>query len=128
MGFQCVVDQVKAFVFGGMQEFEILLDGGCFGRVTQELVVCHAEPRGGVHVIHVLVVEERPRLPYKRIDYMTKVDRFLTAAELPRHTLEAFILVPMAAVLAGSGAAIGYTIDNVMRGHEFLKTFDIYIM
>jgi hypothetical protein len=91
---QCVVDQVKAFVFGGMQEFEILLDGGCFGRVAQQLVVCHAESRGGVHLIHVLVVEERPRLPYKRIDYMTKVDRFLTTAELPRHTLEAFILVP----------------------------------
>jgi hypothetical protein len=91
---QGIVDQVKAFMFGGMQEFEILLDGGCFGGVTQQLVVCHAESRGGVHVIHVLVVEKRARLPYERIDHMTKIDRFLAAAEQPRHALETFIPIP----------------------------------
>ena len=81
-------------MFGGMQEFEVLLDGGCFGRATQQLVVCHAESRRGVHVIHVLIVEERARLAHQRVDHVTKVDRFLAAAELPRHTLEAFIPVP----------------------------------
>jgi hypothetical protein len=91
---QYVVDQIKAFMFGGMQEFEVLLDGGCFSRVAQQLVVCHAESRGGVHVIHVLVVEERARLPHKRVNHVAKVDRFLPTAELPRHTLEASIPVP----------------------------------
>ena len=88
---QRVVDQVKAFVFGRMQEFEILLDSGCFGGATEQLVVCHAESRRGVHVIHVLIVEERPRLAYQRIDHMAKIDRLLAAAEQPRHTLETFV-------------------------------------
>ena len=81
-------------MFGGMQEFEVLLDGGCFGRVAQQLVVCHAESRGGVHVIDVLVVEERARLPHKRVDHVAKVDRFPPTAELPWHTLQASIAVP----------------------------------
>jgi hypothetical protein len=81
-------------VLGGVQEFQVLLDGRCFGRVAQELVVSHAKSRGGVHVVHVLIVDKRAWLPHQRVDHMTKVDRFFAAAELPRHTLDALILIP----------------------------------
>jgi hypothetical protein len=81
-------------MFGGMQKFEVLLDGGGFGRVAQQLVVGHAESCGGVHVIDVPVVEERPRLPHQRVNHVAKVDRFLPAAELPWYTLQASMAVP----------------------------------
>jgi hypothetical protein len=81
-------------MFGRMQGFEILLDGGRFRRVTQQLVIGHAESCGRIHVIHVLVVAERTRFPYERVDHVAKVDRFLPTAELPGHSLEAAIPVP----------------------------------
>jgi len=91
---QGVVNQIETFVLGGMQDLQILPDGGGFGRTTQQLVVGHPEPRGGVHVVHVLIVDERPRLSDQRVDHVTKVDRFLALAELAGHTLDALIPIP----------------------------------
>jgi hypothetical protein len=91
---QCVVNQIETFVLGGMQDLQILPDGRGFGRATEQLVVGHAESRGGVHVVHVLIIDERPRLSDQRVDHVAKVDRFLAVSELSRHTLDALILIP----------------------------------
>jgi hypothetical protein len=32
---QCIVDQIETFVLGGVQDFQVLLDGRCFRRVAQ---------------------------------------------------------------------------------------------
>jgi len=91
---QCVVNQIETLVLGGMQNLQILFDGRCFGRAIQQLIVRHAESCGGVHVVHVLIVDKRPRLPDQRVDHVAKVDRFLALAELSGHTLKALILIP----------------------------------
>ena len=81
-------------MFGGMQEFEVLLDGGCFGRVAQQLIVCHAESRRGVHVLHVPVIDERTGLADQGVDHVTKVNGFLAVAIQAWYALEAFVSVP----------------------------------
>jgi hypothetical protein len=91
---QHVVDQFQPFVLGGVQQFEILLDGRTLRGVLEQPVVGHAEPRGGVHVVDVLVVDERTRLADQRVDHVAKVDRFLAVAELSRQLLDAFVPVP----------------------------------
>lgn len=91
---QHVVDQFQPFVLGGVQQLEILLEGGCFRRALEQPVVGHAEPRGGVHVVDVLVVDERTRLADQRVDHVAEVDRFLAAAELSRQVFDAFVSMP----------------------------------
>lgn len=59
---QCVVDQIKPFVLGGVQQLEILLHRGSFRHVLEQPVIGHAESGRGVHVIHILVVDKRTRL------------------------------------------------------------------
>ena len=81
-------------MLGGMQDLQVLPDGGGFGRAVQQLVVGHSEPRGGIHVVHVPVVDKRSRLPDQRVDHVAEVDRFLALTELTRHVLDALIPVP----------------------------------
>ncbi len=52
------------------------------------------ESRRGIHVIHVLVIDERAGLANQRVDHVAKVDGFLAVAELPRHAFDALVLVP----------------------------------
>jgi hypothetical protein len=87
-------DHFKPFVLGGVQQLEILLDRGGFRRVLEQLIVGHTEPRRGVHVVDVLVVDERTGLANQRVDHVAKVDHFLAAAELPRHAFHAFAAQP----------------------------------
>jgi hypothetical protein len=91
---QCFVDEVKAFMLGGVQQLEILFDRGSFRRVLEQLIVGHSEPRRGVHVIRVFIVDEGTRLADQRVDHVAKVDRFLAVAELSRQLLDAFVPVP----------------------------------
>ena len=91
---QCVIDEVKPFVLGGVQQLEILLDCGSFRRVLEQLIIGHAESRRGVHVVHILVVDKRTRLADQGVDHVAKVNVFLAAAELSRHPFEAFAAVP----------------------------------
>ena len=91
---QCLVDHFEAFVLGGVQELQVLLDGRSFRRAALQLVVSHAKPCRRVHVVHIFVVGKRPWLADQRVDHVTKVDRFFAAAELPRHALDALILIP----------------------------------
>jgi hypothetical protein len=91
---QHVVDQFQSLVLGGVQQFEILLNGRTLRGVLAELIVGHAEPRAGVHVVDILVVDERTRLADQRVDHVAKVDRFLAAAELSRQALDAVVSVP----------------------------------
>jgi hypothetical protein len=91
---QCVIDEIKSFMLGGIEQLEVLLDRGSFRRVLEQLVIGHAEPRRGIHVIHILVVDERAWLADQRVDHVAKVDVFLVMAELPRHSLDAFVAVP----------------------------------
>jgi hypothetical protein len=91
---QDIVDKIKPFMLGGVQQLEILLDRGSFRRVLEKLVVGHAESHAGVHVVHVLVVDERTRLADQRVDHMAKVDRFLAKPELSRHPLDTFVAIP----------------------------------
>ena len=91
---QGIVDKIKPFVLGGIQQLEILLDRGSLRGVVKQLIVGHAEPRGGVHVVHVLVVDKRTGLADQGIDHVTKVDVLLAVAELSRHALHTFVEVP----------------------------------
>jgi len=81
-------------VLGGIQQLEILLDRRSFRRAGQQLIIGHAEPRGGVHVVHVFVIDERTGLADQGVDHVTKVDGFLAVAEQSWHPLEAVVLVP----------------------------------
>jgi len=40
---QCVIDEIQAFMLGGMQNFQILLDRGFLLVASRELIVGHAE-------------------------------------------------------------------------------------
>jgi len=91
---QGVVDKIKPFVFGGIEQLEILLDCGSFRGVVEQLIIGHAESRGGVHVVHVLVVDERTRLTDEGVDHVAKVDVFFAVTKLSGHPLDALILVP----------------------------------
>jgi hypothetical protein len=91
---QHVVDKIQPFMLGGVQQLEILLDRGSFRRALEQPVIGHAEPRGGVHVVDVFVVDERTRLADQRVDHVAKVDRFLAAAELSGHALDAIVSMP----------------------------------
>jgi len=91
---QHVVDKIQPFMLGGVQQLEILLDGRTLRGVLEELIVGQAEPRGGVHVVDVLVVDERAWLADQRVDHMAKVDCLLAAAELPRQAFDAFAAQP----------------------------------
>lgn len=95
---QDVVHQVQAFVLGGVQDLEVLLDGGPFlgGRCSgprQQLVVGHAEAGGRIQVVDVLVVGERTRLADQRIDHVAKVDPLFALPEQSRQTLQALATV-----------------------------------
>jgi hypothetical protein len=81
-------------VLGGVQQLKVLLDGGRFGRVLEQLIIGHAKSRCGVHVIHVFVIDKRARLADERVDDVAKVDGFLVGTELSRHSLDAFVSVP----------------------------------
>ena len=91
---ECVVDEIKPFVLGGVQQLEILLDRRSFRRGLEQLIIGHAESCRGVHVVHILVVDKRTRLADQGVDHVAKVDVFLAEAELSRHPFEAFVLVP----------------------------------
>lgn len=91
---QDVVDPVQAFVLRRIQNLQVLLDRGRFAQALNQLVVGHAEPRGGIQMIYILVVHKRARLANQRIDDMAKVDRFLAASEQPGHPLQALVAVP----------------------------------
>jgi hypothetical protein len=91
---QSVVDKIQPFVLGGIQQLEILFDGGSLRGVAEQLIIGHAESRRGVHVVHVLVVDKRAGLANQRIDHVAKVDVLLAVAKLSRHSLDAFVVVP----------------------------------
>jgi hypothetical protein len=88
------VDQVQAFVLGGVQDLEILFDRRHRRRAGQQLVVSHAEPRRGVQVVNVLVIDEGSRFSHQRVDHMAEVDGLSSAAEQPRQPFHALVLVP----------------------------------
>jgi len=96
---QCVIDEIKSFVLGGVQQFEVLLDRRSFRRVLEQLVIGHAKSRRRVHVVHIFVVDERSRLADQRVDHVAKVDGFLSASELSWHPFETFVLIPQLKVV-----------------------------
>jgi hypothetical protein len=91
---QDVVDPIQAFVLGQMQNLQVLLHRGRFAHALDQLVVGHAKPRGGIQVMHILVVHKGARLANQRIDDMPKVDHFLAASEQPGDPLPALVAVP----------------------------------
>lgn len=96
---QDVVDPVQAFVLRQIQNLQVLLHPGRFAQALDQLVVGYAEPRGGIQVVHVLVVHKRARLADQRIDDMAKVDCFLAVSEQPGHPLQALVAVPQFQVI-----------------------------
>ena len=128
---QCVIDEIKSFMLGRVQQLEILLHCGSFRRVLEQLIVGHAESRRRIHVIHILVVDERAWLADQRVDHVAKVDVFLVMAELPRHALDAFVAVPQfqmvlvnayfelqADILAADGIGISLHADDAVGLHR----------
>jgi len=128
---QCVIDEIKPLMLGRVQQLEILLDGGLFRRVLEQLIIGHAEAGRGVHVIDVLVVDKRTRLADQRVDHVAKVNVFLALAELSRHPLLAFILIPkfqmvlvnayldlQADILAADGIGISLHTDDAVGLHR----------
>jgi hypothetical protein len=59
---QCIIDEIQPFVLGGIQQLEILFDRRRLRRVLEQLIIGHAESRRGIHVIRILIVDERARL------------------------------------------------------------------
>lgn len=86
-------------MFRRVQDLEILLHGGRFAAPGGQLVVGHAEPGRGVHVLDVFVVHKRARLADQRVDHMAEVDRFLALAKQARHPFQAFVPVPQLQVV-----------------------------
>ena len=80
---QDVIHNIQAFMLGGMQDFQILLDRGFFFVSRCELIVGHAEARRGIEVIHVFVIHKRARLSNQGIDQVPKVDEFFALTEQP---------------------------------------------
>ena len=128
---QCVIDEFKSFVLGRMQQLEILLDGGLFRRALKQLIIGHAEAGRRVHVIDVLIVDERTRFADQRVDHVAKVNVFLAVAELPRHPLMTFVAIPQfqmvlvnayldlqADVLAADGIGISLDADDAVGLHR----------
>jgi hypothetical protein len=70
--------------------FDRLLRRG-FGAKS---IVGHAEPRGGIEVLAVLVIRKRTGLADQRVDHVPKVDPFLVFAVQSRDSLATAMVVP----------------------------------
>jgi hypothetical protein len=129
---QCIIDEIQPFVLGGIQQLEILLDCRRLRRVLKQLIIGHAESRGGIHVIYILVVDKRTRLADQRVDHVAKVDAFLAVSKQSRHPLEAFVAIPkfqmvlvnayfelQANVLAADGIDVSFHADNAVGFHRY---------
>ncbi len=81
---QYVIHNIQAFMLGGMQDFQILLDRGFFLVATHELIIGHAEARRGVEVVHVFVIDECARLSNQGINHVPKVDKFFALSKQSR--------------------------------------------
>jgi len=99
--------------------------------VLEQLIIGHAESRRGVHVVHIPVVDKRTRLADQRVDHVAKVDVFLVMAELPRHSLDAFVAIPQfqmvlvnayfelqTDILAADGIGISLHADDAVGFHR----------
>lgn len=128
---QCVIDEIQPFVLGGIQQLEILLHRRRLRRVLEQLIVGHAEARRGIHVIHILVVDERAWLADQRVDHVAKVDVFLATSKQSRHPLEAFAAIPQfqmvlvnadfelqADILAADGIGVSFHADDAVGLHR----------
>ncbi len=91
---QDVIHQFQSFVLGGMQDLQVLFDGGCFTGQREQLVVGHAEPGCRIQVVDVFVVGERARLADQRIDHVAKVDPLLALPEQSRQAFQALVAIP----------------------------------
>jgi hypothetical protein len=91
---QDVIHEFQSFVFGGMQDLQVLLDRGRFTGPREQLVVGHAEPGCRIQMVDVFVVGERARLADQRIDDVAKVDPLLALPEQSRQAFQALAAVP----------------------------------
>jgi len=96
---QDVIHEVQAFVLGGMQDLQVLLDGdrflgGRFMGPREQLVVGHAKPGCRIQMVDVLVVGEGARFADQRIDHVAKVDPLLALPEQPRQALQTLVAIP----------------------------------
>ena len=91
---QDVIYEFQSFVLGGVQDLQVLLDGGCFTGPREQLVVGHAEPGCRIQVVDVFVVGERARLADQRIDHVAKVDPLLALPEQSRQAFQALVAIP----------------------------------
>ncbi len=79
-----VIHDIQAFMLGGMQDFQILLDRRFFLVAGRQLIVGHAETRRGIEVVHVFVIDERARLSNQGINHVPKVDKFFALSKQSR--------------------------------------------
>lgn len=91
---QDVIHEFQSLVLGGVQDLQVLLDGGCFTGPREQLVVGHAEPGRRIQVVDVFVVGERARLADQRIDDVAKVDPLLALPEQSRQAFQALVAIP----------------------------------
>jgi hypothetical protein len=81
-------------VFGGVENLQVLLHGGILAGGLSQAVISDTEPRGGIHVMNIFIVQKRPRRTNEPIDHVAEVDGFLAAAEQPRQPFQAPVLMP----------------------------------
>jgi hypothetical protein len=91
---QHVVHQVQTFLLGGLQDLQVLLDRPPLVVPGKQLVVGHPKPRGGVHVVDILIVDKRARLADQGVDHVAKVDPLFALAKQSRQTFQALVLIP----------------------------------
>ena len=117
-----VIHQVQAFVLGGVQDFQILLDRRFLFVSSYELIVGHPKPSRRIQMIDVFVIEERPRLSDQGINHMPKVDVLFALTKQPRQAFQALAAIPkLQMVLVNQN--IEFQAD-VLAAHRIQVAFD----
>jgi hypothetical protein len=91
---QHIIHNIQAFMLGGMQDFQVLLDRGFFFVSGDELVVRHAKPGRGIEMIRVFVVDKSAGLSNQGINHVPKVDEFVALTEQPWQTFQTLAVIP----------------------------------
>ena len=117
-----VIHQVQAFVLGGVQDFQILLDRGFLVMSGHELIVGHPKPSRRIQMIDVFVIEEGPRLSDQGIDHMPKVDVLFALTQQPRQAFQALPAIPkLQMVLMNQNVEFQ---ADVLAAHRIQVAFD----
>jgi len=91
---QRLLHRVLAIPGRQLQDLQVFTDALASTVVAAKPIVGDAKVAGRKHILPILVVLERTRLPDQRIDHVTVIDRVLASARQTRHPLDFASRVP----------------------------------